>query len=224
MNKIESAWGGRRPRAGRKRAPYGKRRVAHAARPALGRLTPLHVTVKLLPSLPSLRTLHAARKLRGAFVAGCERGNFRVVHFAVLTNHLHFLAEADDATALSRGMQQLMVRMARRLNSAMNRKGRVFSDRYHARALTSTLDVWRTIAYVLNNARRHGIPFAGPFDPYSSARWFNGWRDSTTGTAHAPPALPAYIAAPRSWQFTSGWWPHGRLDPSRAPFAWAREP
>ena len=216
-HKATCGWGGRRRGAGRKRAPHGRRSVAHRARVAIGVLTPVHVTVKLVAGLPSLRTLHAARRLRVVFAAGCERPGFRIVHFAVMTNHVHFLAEADDATSLARGMQGLMVRMARRLNSAMNRRGRVFADRYHARALTSTLDVWRTIQYVLSNARRHGIAFPGPFDPYSSAQWFTGWRD------HAPLSRPSPVAAPRSWQLRHGWWPHGRLDPWRAPFAWVRE-
>ena len=215
--KRKCGWGGRRRGAGRKRAPVGRRRVAHRARLAIGALTPLHVTVRLVAGLPSLRSLAMARVLRPVFEAGRERPGFRVVHFALMRNHIHMLVEADDNDSLSRGMRGLLTRIARNLNRALFRRGRVFADRFHSRPLGSTLDVWRTLHYVLANARRHGIAFAGPLDPYSTAAWFNGWQDISPATRPAP------VAAPRSWQLQHGWWPHGRLDPWRAPFAWVRE-
>ena len=112
-----------------------------------------------------------------------------------------------------RGMQGLLVRIARHLNSALKRTGRVFEDRFHSRVLGSTLDVRNTLRYVLNNARRHRIAFHGIVDPYSSAAWFIGWRDRPPAVRSAP------IATPRSWQLLSGWWPHGRLDPEMTPGA-----
>ncbi|HND56500.1 MAG TPA: transposase, partial [Pirellulaceae bacterium] len=136
---------------------------------------------------------------------------FRLLRFSVMSNHLHFIVEAESARALSGGMQGLLVRIARGLNRALNRTGRVFADRFHSRRIGSTLDVKNTIAYVLGNARRHGVRFRGAVDPYSSAAWFRGWRD------FEPAARPAPIAAPRSWQLRFGWSPHGRLDPASTP-------
>ena len=58
------------------------------------------------------------------------REDFRVVHFSIQDNHIHLLVEAHDTLALSRGMQALTIRMARALNRAASRTGKVFDDRY----------------------------------------------------------------------------------------------
>src|SRR5436190_9601838 len=107
-------WGGRRVGSGRK--PQDPLRVAdHDARPRLSKHTPVHVTLRLAPKLPNLRTrLHHAIVLR-ALMASSKR-DFRVVHYAVLSNHVHLICEAVGERALSRGMQGLTVRLARRLN------------------------------------------------------------------------------------------------------------
>ena len=81
----------------------------------------------------------------------------RVVHYSVMPNHIHLLVEAVDGVALARGTQGLSIRIARALNRILGRRGRVFADRYHARILRTPLEVRRALAYVLNNARRHGI-------------------------------------------------------------------
>lgn len=204
-------WGGRRVGAGRKRVVGRLRRVEHSRRAEFRGLTPVHVTARVVDGLPTLRSLVSARALKAAFIGGRERRGCRLVHFSVMTNHLHLIVEADDSVALSRGVQGLLVRIARRLNSALNRTGRVFADRFHSRVIGSTLDVRNTLAYVLGNARRHGLAFEGRVDPYSSAAWFDGWRDS------APVARAAPISAPRSWQLRTGWSLHGRLDPCARP-------
>ena len=206
-----TSWGGRREGAGRKRIVGRRRRVAHCKRAPFARLTPVHVTVRVVRGLPTLRSLRAARALKAAFLAGCERGDFRLVHFSAMSNHLHFIVEADSSRALSRGTQGLLVRIARHLNSALNRRGRVFADRFHSRVLGSTLDVRNTLRYVLSNARRHGIAFTGCIDSYSSAAWFHRWRDLE------PIARPAPVASPRSWHLRDAGWLHGRIDPCATP-------
>ena len=128
-----------------------------------------------------------------------------------MPNHLHLVVEAEDRVALSRGMQGLMVRMALHLNSALRRRGKVFADRFHARAMRTTLDVKRTLQYVLNNALRHGIAFNGVVDPYSSGAWFNGWCDDRV----VRPTREPPVALARTWQLTKGWLIHGRIQPVR---------
>ena len=73
--------------------------------------------------------------LRGCFRKGKERFGFRLVHYSVQREHLHLMVEAEDARALSRGMQGLCVRVAKALNKLWGRRGRVFDDRYFARRL-----------------------------------------------------------------------------------------
>ena len=83
--------------------------------------------------------------VRHALVAG-SAGGLRVVEYTVQSNHLHLLVEVSNHPALSRGMIGLTVRLARGLNRLWRRRGRVFPDRYHARALTSPREVRNALA------------------------------------------------------------------------------
>jgi REP element-mobilizing transposase RayT len=206
-----SSWGGRRKGAGRKRR--GPRpRVDHRTRPALAPRFPVHVTTRLRAGLPSLRRQEELRVLHEAFFAGMERFGFRLVHFSVQSNHLHMIAEARDRHALALGMQGLSIRVAKALNKLWSRRGAVFDDRYHARILRTPREVKNGLCYVLSNARRHGLALA-ELDPFSSARWFDGWRgiDGPRPGAYGP------IAAARTWLVRVGWRRHGRIDPEAVP-------
>src|SRR5262245_44604695 len=109
------SWGGPRRGAGRKRR--GPRpRVPHVPREALADRHPVHVTVRLHAGLPSLRQDAARAEIESAFRGAGERAGFRIAHYSLLTNHVHLITEADDRTALSRGMAGLLVRVARALN------------------------------------------------------------------------------------------------------------
>ena len=70
--------------------------------------------------------------MQRAMYAGAVRFGFRLVHYAVMGNHVHFLVEAPDKRALARALKGLGVRIARALNRVMKRHGRVIGDRYHA--------------------------------------------------------------------------------------------
>ncbi|HEU4580393.1 MAG TPA: transposase [Polyangiaceae bacterium] len=178
-------WGGARKGAGRppKGAAAG---VSHLRRPALSRHHPVHVTLRIVAGVPSLRGA-LFNKVRSALAEGQERFGFRLVHFSVQSNHLHLIAEAADRRALSRGMQGLSIRVARAVNGALSRAGRLFADRYHARALTTPRATYFALRYVLLNARKHQrsprppraaveaeLP-TGFVDSCSSAPWFDGF-------------------------------------------------
>jgi hypothetical protein len=88
--------GGARPGAGRK--PKGEKAgVPHRRRRDFQARCPVHVTVKLRPGLARLRKGREYRALRAAFAAGCDRMGFRLVHYAVMNDHLHLIVEADGA-------------------------------------------------------------------------------------------------------------------------------
>ena len=89
--------GGWRPRAGR---PRGKATCSHATRPAFAASAPIHVTLRIVGGLPSLRRERIVRAVRAVIAAGGHRDDFRVVHFNVLGNHLHLIIEAAGAPAL----------------------------------------------------------------------------------------------------------------------------
>jgi REP element-mobilizing transposase RayT len=72
--------------------------------------------------------------VRRALVAS-SRTSFRVLQFTVQNDHLHLIVEADHGKALSGGVRGLAIRLARAVNRVLTRRGRVFADRYHARAI-----------------------------------------------------------------------------------------
>ena len=206
-------WGGARAGAGRK--PKGEKAgVSHRRREALASRFPVHVTVRLVKGLPSLRRKAAYGVLQEAFRKGNGAAGFRVVQYAVLSNHVHFVIEAQGRERLARGMQGLSVRMARGLNRLWKRRGKVFADRYHDRILRTPREVRNALVYVLNNARRHGLRIAKEkADPFTSARWFDGWRgfDPFPRTG----LLPVELA--RTWLLEKGWRKHGLLPVSEIP-------
>ncbi len=169
--------GGKRDGAGRK--PMGKKSgTPHRKRYAVDEDSPLMITMKICKGLPSLRCKQAHDLWRDILrVIRRERKDFRIIHYALMGNHIHMLVEGDSAEAVSKGMISLQVRFARRWNKMLGRKGKVFADRYHHLLIDSPHAARRAIAYVLNNARKHGIRLVnGLFDPYSSAPLFHGWK------------------------------------------------
>ena len=94
------------------------------------------------------------------------------------------------------------------MNSLLERKGRVFSDRYHDRLLNTPAEVRNALAYVLNNARRHAASSGhsrppGWVDPCSSGSDFDGWASALRAWTRYDRGL----ALPRaqSWLLKEGW-------------------
>src|SRR6476646_7995094 len=129
--------------------------VSHLRRPLLNSRFPVHVTMKVRRDVGNLRGRDCSRALARAFRDGRERLGFRLVGYSVQYNHIHLLVEGADSESLSRGMQGLNIRMARRLNRAIGRSGKVFTDRYHAHILRTPTEVANARHYVLRNAAHH---------------------------------------------------------------------
>src|SRR5882672_4891556 len=119
------SWGGRRKGAGAK--SRGERAgVPHDRRAPLASRFPVHVSMKLRIGLPSLRCGPAHSVLIGAFVAMRGRERFRLVHYSIQSNHLHFVCEALDRRELTLGVQSLAIRIAKGLNALWKRSGKLF--------------------------------------------------------------------------------------------------
>jgi REP element-mobilizing transposase RayT len=201
--------------------------VAHRPRKLRCGRHPLHVTLR--SKLSCLRTQFVFPTVRGAIESlRRERGkDFRIVHFGVQENHLHLLVEATDARSLSSGMRALAIRIARRVNRLLLRSGAVLADRWHGRELTSPRAVRHAIVYVLANFRKHGPARRAHVDPYSSAPYFDGFREfsgsapvvidaTTIPRALAPPPF-APVSRPRTWLLASGWKRRGLISITEAP-------
>jgi REP element-mobilizing transposase RayT len=222
MPLVFRTWGGSRAGAGRK--PNAERAgVHHIRRPDLDGRHPVHVTVRVGRTVPNLRSQRCMSALRRAFVAAKARQGLRLVHFSVQANHIHFLVEADDKRSLARGVQSLAIRVARGLNKELGRHGRVFADRYHARALKTPREVKNGLAYVLLNHRHHAREHGWStreltlVDACSSAPTFDGWSRavSAPGGSRASPESPT--VEPRTWLLAKGWRRFGLIDPFGVP-------
>lgn len=174
-------WGGRRPGAGRK--PRGTAGIRHGSREQLPRSLPAHVTLRMRPDVPWLRTVRIVHEIERSFAHGRARPGFRLVHYSLQGNHAHLVVEARDRDALGRGMKAIGARLARAVNRIAGRSGRVLADRYHSRPLKTPREVHRALRYVLLNARKHVGNAAAAvgavrvfLDPASSGRWFDGWK------------------------------------------------
>ena len=188
--------------------------MPHRARVSLASRHPVFVTVQLQRGLPNLRQRPEYRVLRAAFAAGAERFGFRLVHYSVMGNHMHLLVEAKDRRALTRGMQGLMIRVARALNKLWGRRGRVFADRYHDKVLKSPRHVRNVLAYVLHNARKHRVRLKS-LDTYSSAAWFDGWRENVNVRGLENVTRP--VADARTWLLSIGWRRHRLISAFETP-------
>jgi REP element-mobilizing transposase RayT len=181
---------------------------------------PAHVTVKLRQHLPALRRRESYAALRTAFAAGCDRNGFRLIHFAVLNDHLHFVVEAVGRPALSRGIQGLLVRCARALNKLWQRQGSVFADRYHDRVLKSPREVRNVLVYVFGNARHHAaegrmVAVPNAIDMFTSAPWFDGFRE--TFVVRGITAVVRPVTEAHTWLLNVGWRRHGLLSVHELP-------
>jgi len=163
-----------------------------------------HVTARIRRGLPSLRGCRVVQRIEHTFRQGCEREDFRLVHYSLQKDHIHLVVEASDVRSLGRGVRGLLIRVARAANAIWQRRGSVIDDRYHSRLLSTPREVRNAIRYVLHNARKHlGERIGGSQpDPASSGRWF--W-----GNGNDVPA----IASPRFWLLRIGWRRHGSIDP-----------
>jgi len=212
--------GGARKGAGRK--PASKRPpVHHVRRPKVPKGSPAHVTVRVGSDVPSLRSRRFIRDFQSRLRAGCERGEFRVCHFSIQRDHVHFVVEAASKEALGRGMKSVGIRLARAVNRVFGRTGPVLFGRYHLRVLRTPREVRNALAYVLLNARKHWRKRNGAAPPVrldiaSSGAWFDGWK--------RPPPMPepnrsAPVARPRFWLLRKGWRDRGLVDPAEVPGA-----
>jgi REP element-mobilizing transposase RayT len=166
-------WGGAREGAGAPRRRE-QRALPHRVRETFTRSTPAHVSLRMAPHVWNLRSERSFRILHDTLAAARERPELRVVEFTILGNHVHLIVEADGPAGLARGVRALSIRLARRLNQMMGRRGPVFEDRYFAHVLRMPAEVRNALRYVRGNYATHATRWgekvpAGWKDPYTSA-------------------------------------------------------
>jgi REP element-mobilizing transposase RayT len=170
--------------------------VPHLKRATFASRHAVHVTMRLQPGVGYLRGHRRAEVVESALRDARDRFGVRIIHDSIQGNHLHLIVEAQGVAALSRAMQGLCIRMAKRLNRLSGRHGGVFADRYHAHVLKTPREAKRALRYVLGNYRHHALEYLphGWTDPLASARF-----------TQAPPPEDAPVVAPSVWLLRVGW-------------------
>ena len=209
--------GGKRRGAGRKpkAARAGER---HDTRLEFKSYHALHVVMRVVPAVGSLRRRKMYKAMRDASITAALRERFRIVHISLQRTHVHMLVEAETKAALARGMQGFQISAARNINTALGdgvrrRRGKVFAERYHLEVITSPTRARHAIGYVLGNWRHHGedrdgVPSTWLVDPFSSGILFPDWQELQDKAWMWPIRAtydPLVVFRPRTWLLSEGW-------------------
>ena len=211
--------GTRAPGAGRPKKRWSKgvkAPASHGKREPFVKGRALHVTLRTLPVARNLRRMDAYRAVRIGARVVLARSGFRLVHFSIQSNHIHLIVEAESRVELSNGVRAFSISVAKALNAKLRRQGRVFADRYHAKAITKPTQMRNALQYVLTNWLHHRPShheIMEEVDPYSSAADFLGWKElrgsgqfeRDGGFERVP------LATPRLWLTREGWKRGGEL-------------
>ncbi|MBT3235287.1 MAG: hypothetical protein HN353_04995 [Bdellovibrionales bacterium] len=188
-------------------------KIAHIERPKMDRNTPVHINIKVHKNIPNLRQKTFYRFFRQAVIKARIQG-VRVIHFAIVKNHLHLLVEAQDNQSLSRGVRSLLISYAMRINRHLGRKGGIFTDRFNMEVIKFPKRMRYLLAYIFKNSAKHQ-KIAFTVDGYSSMPIFKEdkrlfgrkiatkWSRSV-GT-RLQKTLQEFLSPPKSWLAQSGW-------------------
>jgi hypothetical protein len=111
------------------------------------------------------------------------------------------IVEAEGRAALSSGVRGLMVRIARRVNRLLRRRGRFWADRWHGRDLAGPRQVRNALVYVLQNHKKHAA--SATLDALSSAGVFDGFASALPATFRS--LGPPCVATAKTWLLKVGW-------------------
>jgi REP element-mobilizing transposase RayT len=218
-------------RRGAGRKPSGPRAGSpHRKRPVIKPSHALHVVIRVVSQVGNMRRRSLYKAMRDATITAALRERIRIVHVSIQRTHVHLLVEAEDATALARGMQGFQISAARNINTALGkgcqrRRGRVFSDRYHLTVITSPTQARHAIGYVLANWRKHGEDRDGLastwlVDPFSSGILFPDWQE-LEGRAVMWPWRDTYdplmVRRPQGWLLRAAWKLRGTISARAVP-------
>jgi REP element-mobilizing transposase RayT len=209
--------GGKRKGAGRK-PKRGRAGSLHQPRPDFKASHALHVVMRVVPAVGSMRRRSLYKAVRDATITAALRERFRIIHLSIQRTHIHMLVEAENKAALARGMQGFQISAARNVNTALGdkhrrRRGAVFADRYHLTVITSPTQARNAIKYILSNWRKHGedqqgLPSTWLVDPFSSGILFPDWTELDGEVVMWPwreTYDPLVVRRPQGWLLAEGW-------------------
>ena len=171
----------------------------------------------------SLRQRLATRRFARRRAVAAKREGFRIVHVehpAQPPPPRRGGRRSHGARARDAGVPDLRGEADEppwRSPSGGGARGRSSAIAITRRSSRAPRQVRNTLAYVMNNWRRHredrGAFARWSIDPFSTAPSFEGWKER----AEPMPASyrPLVVWEPRSWLLAVGWRRHGLIDPRR---------
>ncbi len=180
---------------------------------------PLHLVFRLREGLPNLRTRKGAQIVKNA-ILGAQACGLRVVHFSILSNHLHLIVESSSTKAFYGAMKSFCSRMGihvRRLGSAnlikkLDEQGLgIFRGRYYIEEIKTPRQMKHALKYVLLNPAKH-FKKAPYLDMFSSSSLFENWQKligyelkPTIQNKILREKLKHFLAPPKFWLTNVGW-------------------
>ena len=138
-----NGWGGKRAGAGRKLTPGRLPSAPHRVRALDVGRHPILVTMRALPEIPSLRGARVRELFESVLADQRTRAYakaFEITAHAAGDKDLRLIVVGTSSkarAALRAGMSGLFIAFARRLNTLLGRKGKVWSDRWDGRELAT---------------------------------------------------------------------------------------
>jgi REP element-mobilizing transposase RayT len=221
--------GGKRKGGGRK--PKHRRAGSrHDRRPEIKPYHALHVVMRVVPAVGSLRRRSIYKAIRNATITAALRERFRIIHVSVQRTHVHMIVEAATKVALARGMQGFEIAAARNINTMLGsgkrrRCGQVFADRYHVKVIKSPRQAHHALRYVLCNWRHHdedkqGLASTWLVDPFSTGILFPDWKELEDKDLMWPIREtydPLVVFRPSTWLLREAWKRHGSISARDVP-------
>ena len=123
--------------------------------------------------------------------------------------------------------ERVRAKQAYRRAMANRRRGTVFPDRFHQEIIRTPLQARHTLAYVLNNWRKHRedrgkLESTWNVDPYSTGVLFDGWKereDAVVLWKWPETYEPFVVYLPKTWLLREGWRKHGLVTFRHVPSA-----
>ncbi len=104
---------------------------------------------------------------------GVERYNYQVHAFCLMTNHIHLVIEVGS-TPLSKIIQNIASRYAKRINFHLNRRGHLFQGRHLALLIDVDSYLLSVVRYIHLNPVEAAMIGNPDFYPWSSHRAYLG--------------------------------------------------
>lgn len=109
-----------------------------------------HLTSNAVDDQPLFRDDHDRRSLLSLVAEAVALRGWRILAWCLMTTHYHLLLETRDGD-LSAGMQRVNGAFAQRANRRHQRRGHLFSSRFHAEPVEREAHLFAAVRYVVEN-------------------------------------------------------------------------